>query len=67
MQSHHFGNEAQNHSIISKFNNRNGAVRGHAVVCVERVEQRTQDTTLWGSYVQESLEDAGIIPLPLAC
>ncbi len=46
------GNEAQNHSIISKFNNRSGAVRGHAVVCVERVEQGTQDTTLWGSYVQ---------------
>ncbi len=33
------GNEAQNHSIISKFNNRGGAVRGHAVVGVERVEQ----------------------------
>ncbi len=46
------GNEAQNHSIISKFNNRSGAVRGHAVVCVERVEQGTQDTTLWASYVQ---------------
>ncbi len=46
------GNEAQNHSIISKFNNRGGAVRGHAVVCVERVEQGTQDTALWGSYVQ---------------
>ncbi len=30
-------NEAQNHSIISKFNNRSGAVRGHAVMCVERV------------------------------
>ncbi len=45
-------NEAQNHSIISKFDNRSGAVRGHAVVCVERVEQGTQDTTLWGSYVQ---------------
>ncbi len=29
------GNEAQNHSIISKFNNRRGALRGHAVVCVE--------------------------------
>ncbi len=29
------GNEAQNHSIISKFDNRSGAVRGHAVVCVE--------------------------------
>ncbi len=28
------GNEAQNHSIISKFNNRSGAVRGHAVVGV---------------------------------
>ncbi len=27
-------NEAQNHSIIRKFNNRSGAVRGHAVVCV---------------------------------
>ncbi len=27
-------NEAQNHSIISKFNDRSGAVRGHAVVCV---------------------------------
>ncbi len=46
------GNEAQNHSIISKFDNRCGAVRGHAVMCVERVEQGTQDTTLWGSYVQ---------------
>ncbi len=46
------GNEAQNHSIISKFNNRSGAVRGHAAVCVERVEQGTQYTTLWGSYVQ---------------
>ncbi len=44
--------EAQNHSIISKFNDRSGAVRGHAVVCVERVEQGTQDTALWGSYVQ---------------
>ncbi len=29
------GNEAQNHSIISKFNNRSGAVRGHTVVCRE--------------------------------
>ncbi len=46
------GNEDQNHSIISKFNNRSGAVRGHAVVCVERVEHGTQNTTLWGSYVQ---------------
>ncbi len=46
------GNEAQNHSIISKFDNRCGAVRGHTVMCVERVEQGTQDTTLWGSYVQ---------------
>ncbi len=27
-------------------------MRGHAVVCVERVEQGTQDTTLWGSYLQ---------------
>ncbi len=27
-------------------------MRGHAVVCVERVEQGTQDTALWGSYVQ---------------
>ncbi len=35
------GNEAQNHSIISKFDNRSGAVRGHAVVCVENVEQGT--------------------------
>ncbi len=39
-------NEAQNHSIISKFDNRCGSVRGHAVMCVERVEQGTQDTTL---------------------
>ncbi len=46
------GNEAQNHSIISKFDNRCGSVRGHAVMCVERVEQGTQDTALWGSYVQ---------------
>ncbi len=46
------GNEAQNHSIISEFYDRCGAVRGHAVVCVERVEQGTQDTALWGSYVQ---------------
>ncbi len=46
------GNEAQNHSIISKFENRCGSVRGHAVMCVERVEQGTQDTTLRGSYVQ---------------
>ncbi len=45
-------NEAQHHSIISKFNNRSGAVRGHTVVGVERVEQGTQDTTLWGSNVQ---------------
>ncbi len=45
-------NEAQNHSIISKFDDRCGAVRRHAVVCVERVEQGTQDTALWGSYVQ---------------
>ncbi len=42
------GNEAQNHSIISKFNNRSGAVKGHTVVCVERVEQGTQDTALRG-------------------
>ncbi len=41
------GNEAQNHSIIS--NNRRGAMRGLAVVCVERAEQGTQDTILWGS------------------
>ncbi len=41
------GNEAQNQSIISKFNNRSGAVRGHTVV-----EQGTRDTTLWRSYVQ---------------
>ncbi len=27
-------------------------LRGHAVVCVERVDQGTQDTALWGSYVQ---------------
>ncbi len=47
------GNEAQNHSIISKFNSRGGAVRGHAFVCVERVEQGTQDTPLWGFYVQD--------------
>ncbi len=46
------GNEAQNHSIISKFNNRSGAMRGHTVVCVERLEQGTQDIALWGSYVQ---------------
>ncbi len=46
------GNEAQNHSIISEFDNRCGAVRGHAVMCVERVEQGTQDTALWGSYIQ---------------
>ncbi len=46
------GNEAQNHSIISKFDNRCGAVGRHAVVCVERVEQGTQDTALWVSYVQ---------------
>ncbi len=45
-------NEAQNHSIISKFNDRSGAVRGHAVVCVERVEQGAQDTALRGSYIQ---------------
>ncbi len=36
-------NEAQNHSIIRKFNNGSGAVRGHAVVGVERVEQGAQD------------------------
>ncbi len=53
MRSHHVGNEAQNHSIINKLNNlTSGAVRGHAVVCAERVEQGTQDATLWGSYVQ---------------
>ncbi len=45
-------NEAQNHSIISKLYNRSGAVRGHADVSAERVEQGTQDITLWGSYVQ---------------
>ncbi len=45
------GNEAQNHSIISKFDNRCGSVRGHAVMRVERIEQGTQDTTL-GAYVQ---------------
>ncbi len=36
----------------ANFNNISGAVRGHTVMCVERVEQGTQDTTLWGSYVQ---------------
>ncbi len=46
------GNEVQNHSIINKFNNRSGAVKWHTVVCVERVEQGTQDITLWGSYFQ---------------
>ncbi len=45
-------NEAKNHSIISKINNRSGAARGHAVMCVERVEQGAQDTTLWGSCIQ---------------
>ncbi len=45
-------NKAQNHSIISKFNDRSGAVRGHAVVCVERVEQGTQDKALRRSYIQ---------------
>ncbi len=45
-------NEAQRHSIISEFDDRSGAVRGHTVVCVERVEQGAQDTALWGSYVQ---------------
>ncbi len=45
-------NEAQNHSFISEFDNRSEAVRGHTVVCVERVEQGAQDITLWGSYVQ---------------
>ncbi len=41
------GNEAQNHSIISKFNNRGGAVRGHTVMCGELqkiVESRGQKT-----------------------
>ncbi len=37
-------NEAQDHSIISKCNDRSGAVRGHTVVCVERVEQGAQDS-----------------------
>ncbi len=46
------GNEAHNQSIINKFDNRSGTVRGHAVLYVERVEQGTQDTNLWGSYVQ---------------
>ncbi len=46
------GNEVQNHSIVRKFNNRSGAVKWHTVVCVERVEQGTQDKTLWGSYFQ---------------
>ncbi len=46
------GNEAQNHSIIRKFNNRSGAVRGHTGVCVERVDQWTQNAALRGSYVQ---------------
>ncbi len=27
-------------------------MRGHTAICVERVEQGTLDTTLWGSYVQ---------------
>ncbi len=40
------GNEAQNHSIIGKFDNRCGSVRGHAVICVERVEQGTQNAAL---------------------
>ncbi len=42
----------QNHSIIRKCNNRSGDLRGHRVVCVERVEQGTQDTDLRGSYIQ---------------
>ncbi len=47
------GNEAQNHSIISKFDNRSGAVRGHTVVCVERVEQGTQP---WGALTFRVME-----------
>ncbi len=38
---------------VSEFDDKSGAVRGHAVVCVERVEQGTQDTALWGSYIQD--------------
>ncbi len=44
MRSHHcwkWGPEPQYHQQI---NNRSGAVRGHTVVCVERVEQGTQNT-----------------------
>ncbi len=52
MRPHRCWKQAQNHSIISKFDNRSGAVRGHTVVCVERVELGAQDTALWGSYVQ---------------
>ncbi len=36
-------NEAQNHGIISKFNNRSGAVRGHTVVHESR-ESRAGDS-----------------------
>jgi len=46
------GYEAQHHSITREFDNKSGAVRGHTVMCVEREEQGTQDTALWGSYVQ---------------
>ncbi len=45
------GNEAQNHSIISKFN-KEVELWEDTQSCVERVEQGTQDTTLWCSYVQ---------------
>ncbi len=52
------GNEAQNHSIISEFDDRSGAVRGHAVMCVERVEQDT------ASYLQFGPNDCKVILKP---
>ncbi len=53
MRSHHCCcREAQTTVAISKFNDRSGAWRGHAVVCVERVDRGAQDTALRGSYIQ---------------
>ncbi len=45
-------NEAQNHSIIRKFDNRSGAVRGHAVRGCMESRAGGSGHALWGSYVQ---------------
>ncbi len=53
------GNEAQNHSVINKFDNRCGAVGRHAVVCVD-FEVQVKGKTGWElEVVRESINRKG--------